>query len=114
MSDQAFLQLKANAKGRVLAGHPWVFANEVEALPASIFDGEVIECRDRRGKRLGDGIYNSRSQIVWRKLGTTPTELNEGYLRRTLGEAVGNAQRLIYLDLDRNAFTGEVPAAIGA
>ena len=26
------LKLKANAKPRVLSGHPWVFANEVEAL----------------------------------------------------------------------------------
>ena len=108
MSDQPFLQLKANAKGRVLAGHPWVFANEVEALPASTFDGEVIECRDRRGKRLGDGIYNSRSQIVWRKRGTTPTELNETYLRRTLGEAVarrasagaGEFRRLVWSEAD--------------
>ena len=37
------LKLKANAKPRVLAGHPWVFANEVEALLPAEHDGEVVE-----------------------------------------------------------------------
>jgi 23S rRNA (cytosine1962-C5)-methyltransferase len=42
MSVPAF-KLKPNANSRVLSGHPWVFANEVEApLPAEC-DGEVVE-----------------------------------------------------------------------
>ena len=64
MSASPFLQLKPNAKGRVLLGHPWVFGNEVVELPDASHDGSVLECRDRRGKRLGLGIYNSRSQIA--------------------------------------------------
>ena len=47
------LKLKPNATARVLRGHPWVFANEVtELLPAEL-DGEVVECRDARGRLLG-------------------------------------------------------------
>ncbi|MDR0352997.1 MAG: hypothetical protein LBI02_06520, partial [Opitutaceae bacterium] len=67
-SGAACLKLKPNAKARVLAGHPWVFVNEVEALLPSAHDGEVVECRDRTGRLLGSGIYNSRSQICWRRL----------------------------------------------
>ena len=57
----ASLKLKPNATSRVLAGHPWVFANEcVELLPAA-HDGSVVECRDAKGRFLGSGIYNSKS-----------------------------------------------------
>ena len=66
MSDT--LKLKANAKARILTGHPWVFANEVEALLGTEHDGRVVECRDRAGRFLGSGIYNSKSQIIWRRL----------------------------------------------
>ena len=36
----ASLKLKPNATSRVLAGHPWVFANECEALLPAEHDGE--------------------------------------------------------------------------
>ena len=35
------LKLKPNAPARILAGHPWVFANEVEALLPASYDGEA-------------------------------------------------------------------------
>ncbi len=82
------LKLKLNAKARVLGGHPWVFANEVEALLPAEHDGGVVECRDRSGRFLGTGIYNSKSQIVWRRLSRERVALDEVYLRGALGKAV--------------------------
>src|SRR5581483_6280880 len=82
------LKLKPNAKARVLDGHPWVFANEVESLLPAEHDGEVVECRDRGGRLLGTGIYNSRSQIVWRRLGRERVELNAAWLRGALERAM--------------------------
>jgi 23S rRNA (cytosine1962-C5)-methyltransferase len=82
------LKLKPNAAARVLHGHPWVFANEVaELLPAG-FDGEVVECREARGRFLGTGIYNSRSQIVWRRLSRDRVVLDEAWLREALRRAI--------------------------
>src|SRR3954470_14925486 len=83
------LKLKPNATSRVLTGHPWVFANECEALLPAEHDGEVVECRDRTGRFLGTGIYNSKSQIVWRRLSRDRVALDEAYLRSALGRAVG-------------------------
>ena len=88
MSEKAFIQLKPNAKGRVNTGHPWVFANEVAELLPAEHDGDVVECRDRRGRLLGSGIYNSRSQIVWRSLGRGHPILNAELLRERLTTAV--------------------------
>lgn len=89
MSPRPSLKLRANARARVLHGHPWVFANEVEALLPPAHDGEVVECRDRNNRFIGSGIYNSRSQIVWRRLSRERVELDEGYLRRKVEAALG-------------------------
>ncbi|MBI2812948.1 MAG: class I SAM-dependent rRNA methyltransferase [Opitutae bacterium] len=82
------LKLKPNATSRVLGGHPWVFANECEALLPAEHDGEAVECRDRTGRFLGAGIYNSKSQIVWRRLSRERVGLDEKYLRDTLTRAL--------------------------
>ena len=96
------LKLKPNAaSARVLHGHPWVFANEVEALLAPEYDGEVVGCRDRTGRPLGTGIYNSKSQIVWRRLSAGRVTLDADYLRGALaralarrGQGAGSAEKV--------------------
>jgi 23S rRNA (cytosine1962-C5)-methyltransferase len=104
MSALSF-KLKANANSRVLSGHPWVFANEVESpLPAEC-DGEVVECRDRMGRMLGTGICNGRSQIVWRRLSRDRVVLDEAYLEGALSRAVarrapGDFRRLVWSESD--------------
>ena len=82
------LKLRANARARVLTGHPWVFVNEVEAVLSAEHDGEVVECRDRNNRLLGTGIYNSRSQIIWRRLSRERVALDEAYLRAALERAL--------------------------
>src|SRR4051812_30039959 len=82
------LKLRANAKPRVLAGHPWVFVNEVETLLPPEHDGDVVECRDRTGRFIGTGIYNSKSQIVWRRLSRDRVALDEAYLRARIAAAL--------------------------
>lgn len=90
----ASLKLKPNARARVLHGHPWVFANEVEALLPAEHDGTVVECRDRSGRFLGSGIYNSKSQIVWRRLSRERVALDEAWLRGALERALARREGL--------------------
>jgi 23S rRNA (cytosine1962-C5)-methyltransferase len=97
--------LRPNARARVLNGHPWVFANEVESLLPPECDGEVVECRDRTGRFLGTGICNSKSQIVWRRLSRERVALDGGFLRGTVARAVarraaGEVRRLIWSESD--------------
>lgn len=100
------LKLKPNAKARVLNGHPWVFANEVEALLPGELDGEVVECRDRTGRPLGTGIYNSKSQICWRRLSRGKATLDEAFLRDAVRRAAASrnaaepAKRVIWSESD--------------
>lgn len=92
-STASFLKLKPNAKARVLAGHPWVFGNEVEALLPAEFDGEVVECRDRTGRSLGSGIYNSNSQIAWRRLSRKRVTIDHDWLRGAFERALNRRRR---------------------
>lgn len=102
----ASLKLKPNANSRVLGGHPWVFANECEALLPAEHDGEVVECRDRSNRLLGTGIYNSKSQIVWRRLGREKIALDGAHLRGALERAIarragmGEFKRLVWSESD--------------
>jgi 23S rRNA (cytosine1962-C5)-methyltransferase len=98
-------KLKANANSRVLSGHPWVFANEVEAPLPPECDGEVVECRDRTGRMLGTGICNGRSQIVWRRLSRDRVELGEAYILGALERAIARRapapyRRLVWSESD--------------
>lgn len=88
----ASLKLKPNANSRVLGGHPWVFANECEALLPSEQDGEVVECRDRANRFLGTGIYNSKSQIVWRRLSRDRVALDRSYIAGAIAGALRSRQ----------------------
>ena len=95
MSSFPALRLKPNVRARALTGHPWVFANEVVALLPAEFDGEVVECRDRTGRGLGSGICNSRSQIVWRRLGRERIALDAGYLREALRRSIAWRDKIL-------------------
>ncbi len=99
------LKLKANVKPRVVQGHPWVFANEIEALISAEHDGTAIECRDRTGRFIGTGIYNSKSQIVWRRLSRNRITLDVEWVRAALTRAIarrapGSARRLVWSESD--------------
>lgn len=99
------LKLKANAKPRVLSGHPWVFANEVEALLPGVHDGEAVECRDRADRFIGTGIYNSKSQIVWRRFSRERTALDAAFIRGAVERSVarrepGANRRLVWSESD--------------
>ena len=105
MAVQPALKIRPNVRARAQSGHPWVFANEVDILLPAEFDGEVVECRDRAGRLMGTGIYNSRSQIVWRRLSRERVALDEAYLRAAVERAVARrvverARRLVWSESD--------------
>ena len=106
MPQQPSLKLKPNVRSRVLSGHPWVFANEVVGLLPPDCDGQVVECRDRTGRFLGSGLYNGKSQIVWRRLSRDSVSLKADYIRGALKRALarrggtGGCRRLVWSESD--------------
>ncbi|MDR1146232.1 MAG: class I SAM-dependent rRNA methyltransferase [Verrucomicrobiales bacterium] len=99
------LKLKPGDRPRVLKGHPWVFANEVQQLLPADADGRAVECRDARGRLLGTGIYNGKSQIVWRRFATGRADFDKEFLRAAIVSAArrrGDADvaRLVWSESD--------------
>ena len=82
-----------------------MFGNEVESLLPAQHDGEVVECRDRTNRLIGTGIYNSKSQIVWRRLSRERVPLDEAYFRSAIERAIARrpaepVRRLVWSESD--------------
>jgi 23S rRNA (cytosine1962-C5)-methyltransferase len=113
MTHSARLVLNKGARHRILTGHPWVFASEVERLEGPAEDGGTVEIRSARGESLGSAIYNSRSQIVARRYATDLVPLDEKLLAARIDGALayreslrktdarGMAQRLVWSESDQ-------------
>lgn len=97
MSSPAVLHLKRRVPHRILRGHPWVYASEVERIEGEARDGALVHVASARGEFLGSGLYNGKSQIVFRRLTREKLGaggLNADFLRRALTRAIGLRQRL--------------------
>ena len=110
MTPSARLILNRGTRHRILDGHPWVFASEVERVEGDAVDGETIELRSARGELLGSAIYNSQSQIVARRYARNLTPLDESLLSMRLDDAIacrgplharGAARRLVWSESDQ-------------
>ncbi len=99
------LFLKPRSRSRVLRGHPWVFAGEVEDLLPETENGKTVLLRDSRKRLLGSGIYNGASQIIWRRFSLERTPFTMAYIRDALSKAVArrpnvNCRRLVWSESD--------------
>ncbi|MCC5838710.1 MAG: class I SAM-dependent rRNA methyltransferase [Opitutales bacterium] len=101
------LQLKRSRRHpRALHGHPWAFAGEVtEALPDAA-NGTGVRLLDTAGRLLGCGIYNNRSQLVWRRYSRREQEWSPAVVQALLDTALSRRpaeepfQRLVWSEAD--------------
>jgi 23S rRNA (cytosine1962-C5)-methyltransferase len=81
------IKLKKKEERRVQRGHPWVFSNEIQDLPADTVPGEPVEVRDFAGNFLGRGYVNPRSLIAVRILTRKQEDLDAAFFARRIGSA---------------------------
>ena len=62
------VRLKKRIGLRVINGHPWIFANEIDQLTGEIEAGQTVLVETADGKFLGQGYFNPKSQIMVRLL----------------------------------------------
>ena len=62
------LTLKRGQERRLRGGHPWVFSNELEPLPAGLQPGDLVELTEHQGRALGLGYWSRGSLIAARVL----------------------------------------------
>ena len=60
------IYLKKNEEKRIVAGHPWVFANEVARIEGKDKNGSLATVYDFSGRYIGKGYINHLSKILVR------------------------------------------------
>lgn len=79
--------MKRSKNLRIASGHPWIYGNEIDRVKS---DGEseggtIVDVKDDRGKFVGRGYFNPKSQIVVRLLSRIQgEEINESFFRRKI------------------------------
>ncbi len=78
------IRLKKKEERRILRGHPWVFSNEIQALPRDAAPGELVDLEDYSGAFLGRGYLNTRSLIAVRLLTRTQEDIDQAFLEKRI------------------------------
>jgi 23S rRNA (cytosine1962-C5)-methyltransferase len=79
--------LKKGEERRLLAGHSWVFSNEILSKSENIENGELINVRSFNGDLLGAGFYNDSSLIAVRLISKTPIVSLEQFFSEKITQA---------------------------
>jgi 23S rRNA (cytosine1962-C5)-methyltransferase len=99
------IKLKKKEERRVQRGHPWVFSNEVQDLPADAVPGELVEVRDFSGGFLGRGYVNPRSLIAVRILTRKQEDMDAAFFTERIGGARDLRKGLGFGDSFRAVFS---------
>ncbi len=87
--------LKPGQEDRLLAGHLWVFSNEVREVSAKTppAAGDLAVVATAGGRELGLAFYNPKSLIAARMLTRSPAEPIDGdFFRRRLADAMAHRE----------------------
>jgi 23S rRNA (cytosine1962-C5)-methyltransferase len=103
--DKVFLKRTS----RILAGHLWIFSNELMSSPKNYEPASIVEVYDNKGKFLGTGYINPNSLISIRLLSKEREVINSDFLRKRITDAIDyrktflsdfNSFRVIYSEGD--------------
>ena len=100
--------LKRGEEKRIIAGHPWVYANEVSKIEGKDRNGSLAIVKSQDGKYIGKGYINHLSKILVRIfIRTDEEDTKEYYLNafkqaKEYRESLGynNNYRLIFSEAD--------------
>ena len=87
--------LKPGEADRIIAGHPWVYQNEILRVSHPPVDGELVQVKDSRQRLLGIGLFNSRSKIHVRMLSPERVDVNETFFEERIRSALAIRQRYL-------------------
>ena len=78
------IQLKKNEERRILAGHSWIFSNEVHDSLHGLEPGDVVRVVSSSGRFLGVGHVSPNSLIAIRLLARRQVEIDRDFYRQRL------------------------------
>jgi 23S rRNA (cytosine1962-C5)-methyltransferase len=116
MNNLPVVILKPTEEERILAGHPWIFDNEISGVSEELKDGGCAVIKTSAENTIGVGYFNSQSRITVRMLDIldAPAEVYtkfdsiDNLLVAKIKAAIGkrkkishtNARRIIFSEAD--------------
>lgn len=88
------VHLKAREEDRLLAGHAWVFSNEIETVEGEAEAGALAAAVTARGAPLGVGFYHPNSLIAWRLLSRRVEPVDAAFFKDRLAAALASREKL--------------------
>ncbi|MCX7950480.1 MAG: class I SAM-dependent rRNA methyltransferase [Clostridiales bacterium] len=81
---------------RVEDGHPWVYRNEIENIEGDFEPGDIVEVFNYKGRFIGKGYINPKSQITVRIMTRNrDEEINEDFFRKRIIDAWNYRKKVI-------------------
>lgn len=96
----AHIILKKGKEQKILAGHPWIYGNEILKSEGNFADGDVIRIKDYKNRFLGEGFINRNSQIFVRLITQNKEIIDKAFLKKRIEAAIGYRRQFIH---DTNA-----------
>ncbi len=109
MTTAPHIYLKSRDDERLLAGHLWIFSNEIDRIEGSVKRGDLIGVYSHRKKFLGRGFYNPKSLIAARLLTVRDEPIDAAFFSKKMETAKAlrefirpgeNTYRLIFGESD--------------
>lgn len=84
MTTNQTVRITRKGVDRWKAGHPWIYAADVEPAPASLTGGEVVRVEDQRGWFLGLAFFSRESKITLRWLSWEDVPVDADFFKARL------------------------------
>lgn len=81
------IYLKKNEEKRLLAGHQWIFSNEIDRKEDIADNVCISSLYDSGGRFLGKGFYNGHSLIAYRHLTSKDEDIDSRFIFKRLSRA---------------------------
>lgn len=106
--------LKKNEEKRIVSGHSWVYANEVEKIEGKDKNGSLASVYSHDGRYIGKGYINHASKILIRIFIRDGGADDEEFYERAIRQAKAYRERLGYDNCYRAVFAeaDNIPALI--
>jgi len=79
---------------RILAGHLWIFSNELSESPKNYEPGSFVEVYDRQNNFLGIGYINPNSLISIRLLTRKKEKIDADFFKKRILDAIDYRKRV--------------------
>lgn len=88
------VSLKPGQERRVLAGHNWIFSNEIAKIEGPAQSGDLAEVSAASGRPIGVALYNPASLIACRMVAEPGTAIDVEFFRKRLADALSYRERV--------------------